>query len=348
MARRPVIPRPVRDLEARQQGDFIVLRFTLPTQSTRNEALAETPAIEIYRGATVNGEAPEKGSPRLLYTIPSEMADSYMENGRIVFRDRIEPSGPGAQASAAMVYEVRTRVERNRASAESNRVAVRTFAPPGAVAGVRAEVNGGAIALEWTPAGQAPAAAGTGEYRVYRAEITPESAAEAASDASKAILLSPLQMLEQVAEPRYRDSGFEWGHTYLYVVRQAARFDSDTVESADSNPAVITPTQGTPPAAPDVVEAVMVPASEQAAAYVSLSWSISAEAEVAGYNVYRSDDPEAPGAKLNDAPLGAPTYRDSSVAPGRQYFYRVTAVDEAGRESEMSAAAGAQIPAQQP
>src|SRR3972149_3852216 len=35
--RRPIIPQPVQDLEARQQGDAVVLTFTLPSQSTRRE-----------------------------------------------------------------------------------------------------------------------------------------------------------------------------------------------------------------------------------------------------------------------------------------------------------------------
>jgi hypothetical protein len=345
--RRPVIPQPVRDLEARQQGDFMVLRFTLPAQTTRNEPLTETPAIEIYRGVAESGEAPESTS-RLIYTIPSEMAGSYMEDGQIVFRDAIEPGGAGGQ-TGAIVYEVRTRAERNRASAESNRVVARAFAPPDAVAGVSAEVNAGAIALEWQAAGTTPeTAAGTSEYRVYRAEITPESAAAATNDASKADLLAPLKMLAQASEPRYRDSSFAWGRTYLYVVRTVARFGAGTVESADSNPAVITPVEGAAPAAPDGVEAVVVPATEQAVAYVSLSWSISGEAGVMGYNVYRGEQAEARGAKLNDVLLGAPTYRDSSVAAGGRYFYRITAVDGVGRESELSAAAEAQIPPQQP
>ena len=78
-------------------------------------------------------------------------------------------------------------------------------------------------------------------------------------------------------------------------VRRAARIaiGADTVESADSKPAVITVAEPVPPAAPQDVEAVVVPAARTAAAYVSLSWAISAEAGVAGYAVYRSEQPEA-------------------------------------------------------
>jgi len=352
--RRPIIPQPVQDLEARQQGNAVVLSFTLPSQSTRQEPLADPPAIEIYRGVIEPaGRALERTSTRLVYTIPGELANSYQQDGRIVYRDVIEP-GELARApvpGAGTIYAVRTRAERNRASAESNRVLVRTYAPPEAVAEMRAAISERAVALEWPPTGQASSAAASsaaGDYRVYRAEIAPGSAAAAREDATRATLMAPLRLLGQVAEARYRDSNFEWGHTYMYVVRRVAQFGADTVESADSKPAVITPAEVSPPAAPQEVEAVVVPASPQEAAYVSLSWAIGAEAGVAGYAIYRSDQPEAPAVRLNASLLGAPTYRDSSVAPGRRYFYRVAAVDGAGQESAPSAAVEAQIPEAQP
>ena len=332
----------------------MVLSFTLPSRSTRQEPLADPPAIEIYRGAFDPAGRPlEKTSTRVFYTIPGELANSYQEDGRIVFRDAIEPGelaqAPGA--GAGRIYAVRTRAERNRASAESNRVVVRTYVPPASVAEMRATISERAVALEWPPAGQASGAAastGPGDYRVYRGEITPDSAAAAREDVAKATLLAPLRLLSQVAETKYRDGNFEWGHTYMYVVRRVAQFGADAVESADSKAAVITPAEVSPPAAPQGVEAVVVPATPQAAAYVSLSWAISDEAGVAGYAIYRSEQPEAPAVKLNESLLGAPTFRDLSVAPGRRYVYRVAAVDGAGQESALSAAVEAQIPEQSP
>jgi hypothetical protein len=349
--RRPIVPQPVQDLEARQQGRAVVLSFTLPGQSTRREPLAEPPAIEIYRGALeAGGRPPERTATRLVYTIPGELAGSYQEGGRIVYRDAIEPGEVGLAPGGGRIYVVRTRAERNRASAESNRVVVRTYVPPEAVADVRAAVVERGIALEWAPAEplDAETSSGPGEYRVYRAEIAPGSAAAAREDASKATLIAPLRLLGQAAETRYRDSDFEWGHAYLYVVRRVAQFGGDVVESGDSRPAVITPAEVSLPAVPQGLEAVVVPASAQEAAYVSLSWAISAEAGVAGYAVYRSDQPETPAVRLNASLLGAPTYRDSSVAPGRRYFYRVAAVDGAGQESAPSTAVEAQIPEAQP
>jgi hypothetical protein len=346
-----VIPQPVQDLEARQQGDAIVLSFTLPSLSTRQEPLAAPPTIEIYRGTMEPGGAAAEGVPtRLIYTIPGELADSYQRNGRTAFRDTLDPGEPGYGSGGGRVYVVRTRAERNRASADSNPVAVRTYPPPEPVTGVRASITSSAVTLEWTAAGQASGGSSPpgSEYRVYRAEVTPESAATAQENPSEVNLLTPLRLLGRTTETNYRDASFEWGRTYLYIVRRIARFETDAVESADSNAAVLTPAEISPPATPQGIEAVVVPATPQAAAYVSLSWAISAEADVAGYAVYRSEQPETPGARLNESLLGSPTFRDESVAPGRRYFYRVAAVNNSGHESPMSAAAEAQVPEGQP
>jgi fibronectin type 3 domain-containing protein len=41
--------------------------------------------------------------------------------------------------------------------------------------------------------------------------------------------------------------------------------------------------------------------------------------------------------------LLAPAYRDTSVEPGRRYWYSVTAVDHAGNESEASSAVAVDV-----
>ena len=49
--RHPIVPVPVIDLSARQTGDTVVLTFTMPTTSTDQQPLTDTPSIEIYRNA---------------------------------------------------------------------------------------------------------------------------------------------------------------------------------------------------------------------------------------------------------------------------------------------------------
>jgi fibronectin type 3 domain-containing protein len=123
-----------------------------------------------------------------------------------------------------------------------------------------------------------------------------------------------------------------------------AQYGADFVESADSAPVQVTPRDTFPPAAPANLEITIVPATNQAPAYIELAWAISPEADLAGYAVYRSDAEDSPGERITTEILPSPTFRDISVLPGRRYYYRVSALDRAGNESPRSSAVQADVP----
>ena len=64
---------------------------------------------------------------------------------------------------------------------------------------------------------------------------------------------------------------------------------------------------------------------------------------VTGYNVYRSTTSGGPFVKIASQVPGPP-YEDRLLGSGRTYFYVVTALDQAGRESRFSGEARATIP----
>ncbi|MBK8232891.1 MAG: T9SS type A sorting domain-containing protein [Candidatus Eisenbacteria bacterium] len=53
-------------------------------------------------------------------------------------------------------------------------------------------------------------------------------------------------------------------------------------------------------------------------------------APVAGYNVYRADDPTATPVRLNTTPITATSYSDAAVTEGQSYYYWVSAVYDTG------------------
>jgi fibronectin type 3 domain-containing protein len=67
---------------------------------------------------------------------------------------------------------------------------------------------------------------------------------------------------------------------------------------------------------------------------VRLAWQAVADADVAGYLVYRSTTAGRGHTKLTPSPQAAATYVDGDVRPGQTYFYVVTAVDRAKRANE--------------
>ncbi|MBI4604068.1 MAG: DUF1800 family protein [Planctomycetes bacterium] len=69
---------------------------------------------------------------------------------------------------------------------------------------------------------------------------------------------------------------------------------------------------------------------------VTLDWANNPEADVRGYNVYRSTTPGSGHAKLNSTLLPASSYIDAAVTNGTVYYYKVTAVDSDDEESPFS------------
>jgi len=340
-ARHPVVPEAVRDLAARQEGDGVELSFTLPSESTDKKPLAEPPALEIYRG-TPAASAPTgtKAAMRLVDTVPSDTVSTYEENGHVEFRDRLDPNEVARTPGQQVSYMVRTRVSRQRASADSGLASLRVYPAPEPVGELRAAIIEKGVMLTWAaptlPGGAANSGAGAG-YRIYRAEVEPESVAAATEDSSKAVLRGPFNAIGLVQQPVYTDTEIELGHSYVYKVRSAARFGADSVESVDSNLVVATAKDVFPPAAPQGVVAVAIPETAGMPAYVELSWAISPEVDLAGYAIYRSEQPDTAGERLNGELLSAPTFRDINVVSGRRYFYQIRAVDHAGNESPLSA-----------
>jgi fibronectin type 3 domain-containing protein len=135
-------------------------------------------------------------------------------------------------------------------------------------------------------------------------------------------------------------------------VRSVAQIGADSVESADSRPVAVAPRDTFAPAAPRDVVVVLVPATPDVRAQLELSWGISTETDLAGYIVYRSEadggQPSGRWARLHRELLLVPAFRDTSVEAGRRYFYRVTAMDRAGNESQPSAAVGESVPSSGP
>ncbi|MGA7793601.1 MAG: fibronectin type III domain-containing protein [Candidatus Acidiferrales bacterium] len=342
-ARHPVVPVAVTDLAARQYGNAFALTFTLPARSMDREALAEHPAIEIYRAALPPGAAPDKKAPwRLAFTIPAEQVDPYLKAGHIEFHDPLTADDFARAAGTSMAYKVRTRAARARASEDSNVAVARIYPAPEAPREVHVEVTESALVVNWTEAALPPGASSR-VYRIYRAEI--ESGQEnPPQEISKAKLKTPLELAGTSPSTEFRDSHFEFATPYVYTVRSVAQFGADLIESADSAPAMVTPRDVFPPAAPTNLEITIISATNQAPAYIELSWAISPEGDLAGYSVYRSEGEDSPGERVSTDILPSPTFRDISVMPGRRYYYRVSALDRAGNESPKSSAVVAEVP----
>jgi hypothetical protein len=346
--RKPPTPVAITDLNAVQSGGDVLLTFTLPQEAVDNRPLTELPTIEIYRdffAVPAAGEPAPKvpARPTLLVTIPAAMQDHYTVQGHIHFTDSWRPQDFAQHGNSLAVYTVRTQISEKKPSANSNLASVHVFAPLDAITDLRAEVTHAAIVLTWTPPSTSAAVSTPtlGVYHIYRG--TPDSVT---STGGATALKSPLVKIADAQGPPFQDTQFEFNASYVYSVRSVAQYPDAALESADSNLAVVTPRDTFPPAAPQELIVALVPAQPGAPAYLELSWAISSETDIAGYNVYRSEQAGVPGSRVNTDRLPTPAFRDTNVQPGHRYFYSVTAVDRAGNESPASAAVSGGVPAE--
>jgi hypothetical protein len=356
MERKPATTSPVKDLAVAQSGDEVILTFTLPKETITRHLLKEPPAIEIFRDFSTSPIGPDSAAPptaQLIVSIPPELVAQYSPQGHFRYADSLGPEDFSRHAGSEAVYFVRTRLSKKRASDDSNLAAVRVYPVPEEITDLQAEVTHSAIVLKWSPPqktliGPAPPIA---TYEIFR--FTEEPAAPAAAPGAAPSVPGekpkpqpkPIKIGDST-EPSFRDTQFEFGKKYIYTVRSIVQIPDGTRESAGSNAVVVSPKDIFPPSAPQGLVIVFVSANAQVPAHLELSWAINPETDIAGYNVYRSEEEGTRGERLNSSLLPTPAFRDMTALPGRRYSYRVTAVDTAGNESPASAAESAGIPAE--
>lgn len=70
---------------------------------------------------------------------------------------------------------------------------------------------------------------------------------------------------------------------------------------------------------------------------VHVTWAPSPSADVIGYHVYRTRNPQGAGfTRLTGEPVADLRYVDTTVRHGETYYYAATAVDSRGRESDLA------------
>jgi hypothetical protein len=337
----PPVPIAIADLSAHQVGDGVALNFSLPSKTVRGEHLPQAPAIEILRGELKPDGSPNLKSFRVIETIPGELAAKYQSDDRTQVVTPIPPTENRASAGFDAVFAVRTRASRKRTSVDSNVVKLHIYPVPTPIGQLQSQLAESAIDLSWQAVTQTAAGdpIAVTEYHVYRGELDPKSYDPQITgpDVLHQKFAAPIAQLDRTNDPRYTDKQFDFGKTYVYIVRSVttAGKDATTLESSDSDPLILKPADTFPPSVPQGVVAAAVenPESTPPSQEIDLSWSINSEQDLAGYRVYRSEREGEKGPLVTQDLLLSPAYRDTSVAFGHRYWFSVTAVDLSGNES---------------
>ena len=340
--RRPPLP-PVERVQQRteslsgvQQGNQIILSWPAPRRNAPNSSVQSIRRIDVYRLA-------EKPGPRSPLTeeefaarstlIGSVTSDQIINAGEtLTYTDKLELAGEPARLRYALRY-VNASGQR---AAFSNFLAIEPaarIALPPTLLTTGKEIKEDAITISWQP----PATNIDGSipvnllgYNVYRTD-------ESQSETSEAPINSAL-----VSGTEYVDRNFKFGDSYRYIVRSVSLgTEGAQVESLNSNAINVAPRDIFAPSPPDKITI--------AASFgrLSIFFPANPEPDIAGYNIYRSTDPNLPKEswiKLNPALLTATTFQDEKVESGKKYHYYLTAVDQAGNVSLPSEVVSETVP----
>jgi fibronectin type 3 domain-containing protein len=165
------------------------------------------------------------------------------------------------------------------------------------------ESTGGRVELTWT------ASADVTNYNVKRSTVDG----------------GPYTHIAALSGTSFTDTDLSQWTMYYYVV-SAVNSAGESINSMQASVFV----QGFPPAAPSGLTA------EAGDGMIVLAWNANTESGLAGYNVYRSTSPTGEYTLLNRSLLNSPGYVDNDVITYTTYYYVVTAVDIADRESDGS------------
>ena len=142
---------------------------------------------------------------------------------------------------------------------------------------------------------------------------------------------------QPVTASLFTDSSAVVGTTYYYRVTAVSTYGAESANSVVVS--AVRTVDTVPPAAPGGVGAL----GESGG--IRLGWTAPADADVAGYRVYRASSIDGTYSLLNPTALITGTsHLDAATAPAQVWFYKVAAVDASGNESAPSDAVSAERP----
>jgi hypothetical protein len=332
------LPKPPSDLRAIRKGNSVTLLWSEPALTTDRQSIRYLGPTLICRSK--ESEMATCGNPVEILPPPLPAASQKSprpqvnpptpQTSTVTFSASDQSDNPDLE----ITYAVEVLNRNARGAGLSNRVhvpAVRTLPAP---ADLAAELTGDGVVLTWTSGGEPPLPPGLQHrYRIYRRDES--TGKDAIAGEVPAGTPGPTRFLDPA----------EWEKAYLYritAVSIVSRPGSEVQVEGDDSPTVrVVAHDVFPPSVPAGLEAVYSGEGQQP--FIDLIWAPVTSADLAGYNVYRSE-PDGSAVKLNSDLVKSPSYRDSAVVSGKTYTYSVSAVDVRGNESAKSEEASETVP----
>jgi hypothetical protein len=323
------LPDAVRDLSATRAGNEVTLTWTMPKRNTDRTPIKGAVLVRICRDDAARCDAAH----------PDQMAqsgasDSYMET---------LPAALSTGAPRPINYFIELQNKKGRSAGMSNAAVLVAGEAPAQIDGLKAEVRKQGVVLSWT-AGNASTA-----VRIERRLLSSGAKLEH-GPLTPAPEPKDRNLIVERDRGRAIDKTVRFGQPYEYRAQRIARVtvNGQTLElyGAYSSPVQVDVQDVFPPDTPVGLVAVASSGENGGTPAIHLSWQPDAEADLAGYVVYRSED-GGPWQRISAGTPGVePAFHDAQVQGGHTYRYAVTAVDKSEHESARSAAAQETVPQQ--
>jgi hypothetical protein len=328
------LPLPPSDLRASRKGDHVTLKWTLPNRTTDRETVRSLGPTRICRGVDKLKDCgtPVGQTPPLI-KLPVTNSPQRLEGS---FVDALPASVMSDSPDAFATYAVEVLNQNGHGAGLSNQVRVPLAHTPPPPVNFEAKLTRDGVVLSWSASASTTPQRGVHYvYRVYRYGV----------GNNERILVGELPFGNEHGY-LLTDSNIEWEKTYEYRAQTVTLIDVPgkpqiEVEGDDTPALRVFADDVFPPAVPTSLQAVFSGPGQKA--FIDLVWAPVTDADLAGYNVYRSED-GGPFAKINSELVRAPAYRDSGVQAGKHYTYAVTSVDVRGNESTRSEPASESVP----
>ena len=331
------LPRPPSDLRAARKGNSVTLTWTEPTLTTDRENVRYLGPTQMCRSA--ESEMTSCGNPVGTLPPPSTQPRSRSKSKQSpaapqTFTDTIPSGSLSDSPEAEFTYAVEVLNRSARGAGLSNRVKVPAIRNLPAPEDLAAELTGDGVVLTWTSTAEPAARSGLQfRYRIYRRD----------ESTGKDTVAGEVP-LAATGATRYLDA-IEWEKIYSYWITAVSiitRTDGEVqIEGNDSPLVRVVAHDVFPPAVPAGLQAVF--SGEGQKPFIDLIWAPVANADLAGYNVYRREGNRS-AIKVNKELVKTPSYRDEAVISDKTYIYSVSAVDVRGNESAHSEEAAESVP----
>ncbi len=299
-----------------QRGNTVKISWKMPARNAGKGSVLNIDRVDIYRLA----------EPA---TAPTSLtAEDFASRSNIIKTLKIVDDEP-----ARLIYALRFANASGQKAAFSNFLVIE---PAGRVAAeptaLHSELSQDAVTLSWTSPtanidGTTPAS--LLGYNIYRSS----------SEKQPARLLNK----SPITETQFRDEFFDFGKQYFYFVRSVSLgTGSEPVESTESNILEIKPIDTFAPTAPTAITLAV------GQDLISIFFATNPEKDIKGYTIYRSTDKDLDLTKwqlLTPELLERNSFQDKTVESGNQYFYYITATDNAGNVSQPSEVVSETMPA---